>query len=297
MEMNQNIGMRIRTMREARNMTRQNFIDCINTAENTMLDETMLRKIENGILIPKIDTIGKIVVELGFDVPDLNDDLALLAPLLSEDDCKYNSQKDFELVNSKLSEYRVLFPKERDEFLPESEKMTGIYKKMHDYPIMTLFEFMIYLPLMDIKNVYQTLGGINLEYCGLESCDYILSQLKQLYDDIPNSPEKRAADRIAIGVQYQTVLDWMIIKANDKGIIPSELQNELVPAKTVDALKELFGNPSGYIEYWETTQATVSAIDTVRNLASCTKALCSKSEAYNRYLKGMQSQKIQNSKG
>jgi Predicted transcription factor, homolog of eukaryotic MBF1 len=223
----ENIGKRIRMLRKSKNMSIDQLIWHIYEKTGSLMDEKTIRRVENSATIPGLETLKKIAAGLGFDISGLNDDITVLVTLmfgsnadlyLGKQDAEYEidsgkedqsivdqvyTRSNLEKVNT--AAYHVLFPKERDLFLSDHGYSSVNAEKMFQYPIMTLFEFLIYLPLMDPFYLSMALSAFSLDYGGPLRYQYILKRLTDIYLLIPDGPAKNAADKTVKEVRYEYI--------------------------------------------------------------------------------------------
>lgn len=156
---NQIIAENICTLRKSRKMTQEQLAEMVNLSKNTIANiESRSIKQNNTI-----NTIESIATALGVPAYQL---------LIDEDELDdFHSDK------------------------ANAENITATYyPPVHYlYNISTLIEFLIYLPLIDHRNLYHNLISA-VAGCVFDSELYISSKIDNLVRRIPDSPEKKFAD-------------------------------------------------------------------------------------------------------
>lgn len=176
------IGILIATLRRKRNLTQENLVEMIG---DTYISLATLKRIEGGD-IKGYKYLRMIADALNVSVNDIIPDELL--PYL---------EKDY--LDNDTIEHQIWI---KNTFYPQkSEGWQNVY------PITTLMEFLIYYPLMDKVYLTEALRRIDGDFFGNEN--YILHHLKRLYDDIPDSLEKRYADYEAYKVSQAYFKDYV----------------------------------------------------------------------------------------
>ncbi len=91
-------------------------------------------------------------------------------------------------INGQIDEYRVLF--------------CGEPARIKEYHMSSLVTFLIYYPLIKETSLGEALSRIGGHF-GDGRGLYVLDQLERLYSEIPDSKEKRIADKLATSVKSQ----------------------------------------------------------------------------------------------
>ncbi len=177
MNLFERLGANIRTLRLANNMSQEELAEKANINENTV--KNIESNKGNNV---KLDTIVKIADALECDVITLIDGCTIYD---DENDISYYRKNDEGREAGKnrrvdIDIHRMYYP-------PISKVLDGDY-----YQIMTLMEFIIYLPLFNYSDLIEmssriTCGVINYE-------DYIIKQIDYAYKNIPESDAKKYAD-------------------------------------------------------------------------------------------------------
>lgn len=244
------VGARLRAARTGQDLSIQKLVDKIYENCGEMIDEKTIRRIENGEAVPNYNTLKKVIDGLAIDVEDLDDELKVLMPLMAVENNEETKEENLEIAKLKSDLYSVLFPKNRDKFRIDNDNTEDSYKSWFKYPIMTLFEFLIYLPLMNIRSVYDVLGRIWLGYNDTHDYVYVLEKLKYLYDSIPESEAKNAARNEIKKIQYETILNSTIHKAEDMDVIPPELKKDIHASDLVGDQNAVYEfDESGHNDY------------------------------------------------
>lgn len=176
MSINEAIGSNIRGLRKLKNITQEQLIELIGD-ENLSL--STLKRIESGNSGFRVDRLGLICKAMNCDLADLFDEEQVNVAIKNY--CRLIEDEDSVRYRAEIQ--RLFYPKPSDQVL------------LQGWPIMSLLQFLIYLPLMDEYWLYNSLLCIDGK--GFENEHYILSKLAYLYKLIPESDAKLYADRMA----------------------------------------------------------------------------------------------------
>ena len=181
MSNNEAVGNNIRSLRKLKNVTQEQLVELIGE-ENLSL--STLKRIESGNGGFNIRRLGLICEALDCELVDLFDREQIKAAI--ENYCR---QIEGDISVQYVAEIqRILYPKPSDHFL------------LQEWPITTLLQFLIYLPLMDEHWLYDCLQRIDGQ--GFENEYYILRELDFLFKMIPESDAKIYADKMAQKCTY-----------------------------------------------------------------------------------------------
>ena len=175
------LGERIASKRRIAGITQEELIERIGE-ENLSL--STLKRIEEGTGHLNIENLLLIANAMGYKLKDLIEDDSLRTIL----EKRYYDPETEEEDNRKEIDYAVY---RQQLFYPEPFK--GSYFDF--YPITTLLQFIVYLPLMDEEWLYHCLWLIEGDRFGGE--EYVLDKLRVLFRTIPESKAKRYADYAA----------------------------------------------------------------------------------------------------
>lgn len=140
-----------------------------------------LQRIESGDLTVTDELVNIILdyfsLDLGYRLRDAYEE-RIMREWLERVPEEVEINECIKSINADIMEYRTLFHGEEN-----------LYK---DYHIKSLPEFFIYLPLMDINRLNQALVRVGGTIRGYFT--YFLDQCEWLYEEIPDSILKKAAD-------------------------------------------------------------------------------------------------------
>lgn len=165
------LGITITKLREKQEMTKSDL------AKKANIDRTYLAKIEQGIVVNvSIAVIRSIAAALNMS----------FFQLIAAVECVYDSNRadaeNLSLENIEQQWNSVLYP-----------------EVSRDFPVMSLFAFLMYLPLIDEAKLADVLDRIS---GGFNNSRYALEKIRECIDEIPNSPAKEFA-KISIDLRYQ----------------------------------------------------------------------------------------------
>ena len=171
-ELNKQIGLRVKAFREAQHMTQADL------AEKIGISSTYLCLLENGKKTNlTITTLHMIAEALNVKIDEL----------LFVSDLEYGLDGDIDI-------YDVENIDETKEILIRNEKIHKAFypSKYANFKVTSLMEFLLYLPLIDELQLYQTLNAIMGDFVGNE--EYVCKKINCLIERIGDSPVKKFAD-------------------------------------------------------------------------------------------------------
>lgn len=195
MNIKETIGNHIRNLRKAKNITQEQLIDLVGD-ENLSL--STLKRIESGNGGFNVGRLGLICEALNCELVDLFDKEQI--KLAIENYCRLIDDEGS--VQFVAERQRLFYPKPSDHFLLQGK------------PIVSLLQFLIYLPLMDEYWLYDCLQRIDGQ--GFDNDYYILSKLNFLYKMIPESDAKIYADMMAQKCTYDYFLRYISSDITEK---------------------------------------------------------------------------------
>lgn len=177
------IGEKLRKARKEKKISQEKL------AEKAGLSVSTIKRLESGLSSSyKIENIESVANALGIQIYSLleeNEFQNLLRAALEEE---FQSTEELEKEVDWHVQIQTLF-------FPNTEYLS-------EYPIRTLLEFLVYLPLMNWFRlidflVHRINGDMSSNGC------YVCRFLKILYDEIPNDEAKYFADVISEKLQYK----------------------------------------------------------------------------------------------
>ena len=220
------LGERIVSKRRIAEITQEELIERIGE-ENLSL--STLKRIEEGTGHLNLENILLIANAMGYKLKDLIENDSLRTIL----EKRYYDPDTEEEDNRKEIDYAVY---RQQLFYPEPFK--GSY--FDYYPITTLLQFIVYLPLMDEEWLYHCLWLIEGDRFGGE--EYVLDKLRMLFRTIPESKAKCYADYVAQKYTFEYYKEYHSKDA-------TELDNELINSE--ERRKELIEWHDEYVNVIE----------------------------------------------
>lgn len=173
----------IKRAREERGLSQEALIQEIGEYN---ISVRTLRRIENGNRNVKSELVNVLLkhfdLDLAYKLRDEYEEKIAQEYLADESGCSI--KECLEEISVEIMKYRNLFHGETNSY--------------HKFPISSLPEFLIYLPLIDANLLFDSLYRIEGEIHG-RFC-YVLEQLEVLYKRIPDSDMKRIADELVKGI-------------------------------------------------------------------------------------------------
>lgn len=218
-EFREHVGIQIRKFRNLRGLTMEQLVEAIGDQNISI---STLQRLEKGQTRLNTELLKAVASALDVELYDLVDREGLSFDVnqyveYMEEDPKYT-----EYLNDKQ---KLFYPDLRCKQLLNWEH----------YPIKTLAEFIIYLPLMDPARLADVLFRIAGDTFDRE--DYLLQEVAYLYESIPDSKAKQFADYQAAKMRL------------------SELLKDCNNAYTEDEIKEMLSDEMSdmYDEYQKIT--------------------------------------------
>ena len=182
-----NIGTQIADRRRKIGLTQEELIERVG---DHVISLSTLKRIENGKGHIDFLHIQALCSALGWNLQDL---LAENAEQQASNDYSANAEDEEEL-QERIYRQRLFYPRPTE---------SPYYER---YPIKTLMQFIIYLPLMDELQVSDVLRRIEGDIFGRES--YVLDRLRFLFSEIPESKAKHYADYAAGKCTYDYFIEY-----------------------------------------------------------------------------------------
>ena len=184
------IGERIANLRRKLKLTQETLVEQVG---EEYISLSTLKRIESGKGRLDLLRLKRICDVLKCSITDLIEDNELREYLriCFPDEEGEESEKN---IRATLEEQIVFYPKVSDNSL------------LSTMPILTLLQFVIYLPLIPEHILYDSLKAFSGQAFGYEF--YVAKQLRRLYKSIPDSDAKRYADCEAKRCTYEYLVHY-----------------------------------------------------------------------------------------
>ena len=205
----QEIGQNVRRIRELRGITREKLAELVGD-ENVSV--STLKRLECGTTKINMELLQKVSTALNVDARDFLDvsgPRAFAKELLKERDEEPEMEEYF------LDLQKLFYP---------DLQYTGILD-WRRFPITNLAQFIIYLPLMNMRTLSDVLWRVSGMPFGNEH--YLLHELEVLYSEIPEGNAKAFADYMASKMNYEAYIQYNTYGDEKKDLELARKENEM----------------------------------------------------------------------
>lgn len=219
------IGDNIRKIRKEKGLSQEELSELTNISKGT------ISQMENGNNRFNLESLEMIANVLGVQLYRLVPNTGNLMKNLSKIvELQYDNEIDellkYEEINEKIVIQRL--------FYPDYKSLNTYY---NHYEIKTLFEFILYLPLMNADLVEDFMMRVQGSFWQEE--EYVLNQIKFLYSDIPDDDAKKYADKVKEQLNYEYYEKYHLFNSDGYyGDAPEPIYTEREHKAYLDKIKK-----------------------------------------------------------